>query len=82
MKTTMVRYPSLREAQADAKTHPVECRDGDTYGSAYVLRRDGDTDCYTMQQGRVTRNRMAGHKTCGMWIDPTDLPCVVYRTGI
>ena len=48
--------------------------------TCYVLRRDGDTTKYDIDRyGRITRTKIAGHVTCGMWVDPCDLPCIVSR---
>lgn len=44
---------------------------------AYVLRRDGDTDTFRAVGGRVVHERVSGHVTLGMVVNPADLPCII-----
>lgn len=44
---------------------------------AYVLRRDGDTDTFRAVDGLVVHERVSGHVTLGLVVNPSDLPCIV-----
>lgn len=75
----MIRCDNLRAAKAKARTVVAHGSDiaGETI-KAYVLRRDGHTTCVEWRGSRICHRLIAGHITRGMWVDPSDLPCVIY----
>ena len=76
---TMTRFDGVRAANEAAKGSLLHAmKNGDGGGTMYVLRPDGDTDKFTISGRRIVRQRIAGHVTLGVWIDPEDLPCVVW----
>lgn len=76
----MSTFRTLREA-ANACMDDLRLRHANGLspaGPLNVLRPDGDTDQYRIDaRGRISRNRKPGHLTMGMWIEPSDLPCVI-----
>lgn len=54
----------------------LQCTTPPHVSTASVLCRDGDTIIVTRTGKRITHERVAGHVTGGMWVDPSDLPCV------
>lgn len=79
---TMMRMRTLRDAAAACREHLRDCRDNAENGvlpqPVYVLRPDGHSDKYAIDStGKITRSRVAGHVTRGMWVDPSDIPCVI-----
>lgn len=75
---TMTRCRTLIEARRIAHEAVMDAwREEGRTAAANVLRRDGDTEVYQIVGRRVTVTRRAGHLTRGMWVETTDLPCVI-----
>lgn len=76
MRTTAIG--GLRKIErAIREDMEAELANGGPVKPAYVLRRDGNTDVYSMVGGKVAKTRRAGHVTLGMCVDPSDLPCII-----
>lgn len=67
------KFNTLSEARQAAKEMLRE-EDANPIKHVDILRRDGDTERH-MVDG--TNRRIAGWITRGMWVDPTDTPCII-----
>jgi len=73
----MIKCDNLREAKQIAREI---VNDGGGFAiTSYILKRNGDTVAVDIKKGRIRHRLIAGHVTLGMWIDSSDLPCIVYR---
>lgn len=70
-----ITFKTQREALAAARENRqrrIDC--GLPIDRQYVLTRSGFTIILRTDGSTL---RTPGHITCGMWIDPCDLPCLV-----
>lgn len=72
---TCTTFRTQREALAAARESrqlSIDC--GLPVRSQHILLSSGNTITLRADGSTI---RSAGHISCGMWIDPTDLPCLV-----
>lgn len=76
--STMSR-PSASDADiiAKAKAAVMETATDTETDQVNVLLVTGETMRVVRVGRKVTTTKVAGHVTHGMWIDPSDLPCIV-----
>lgn len=77
MSTMSRPYSSDREAVAAAKDAVMWTVSDTQTDQVNVLLTSGDTVRVVRRGRKVTTTKVAGHVTHGMWIDPSDLPCIV-----